>query len=502
MSPAPSSTESAPRPPLTPTRASSASKLATQRLLKQPLNSLLHSSALPTLPTKVRTEPPTDPAGAGERGPRPAQVLVKRLNEVARIAGSLEGYFGGLTASHVAQAKAMATLSGPNTIHSLLEASKDEAEQHKAFAHVITTEINPPLANLSKVLHEQARALEAEIDALVDAVVRERSNFDASISHLAKALSTLSKTPTTLPSSLDPVLAREAAEQHGKQKIEKENELLTVSFKWQEKVRDLEVSGFVVVKACLAKWREARSNHLGALEDGYITLMKEVAALAPDVEWKHFVTLNQLLPTSLPRIDSSDISYPGRDDASTTITKQGSLERRKRFDKQWKAAHYVLTPSGYLHEYRSPSSPLTRPLHSLFLPHFTLSPLIESIPTQPGSELTAAQLIQKAATAVPQPERFVLQTKAGVNGVGAVRELRSDDLVGIKEWWEAIGKFTKGATAKDAANITESSREELEFEEGEDDDESFADARKQEFAAEDTSTPKKSLKPGDMVKRV
>jgi hypothetical protein len=69
------------------------------------------------------------------------------------------------------------------------------------------------------------------------------------------------------------------------------------------------------------------------------------------------------------------IDYPGKNDPSVQPVHVGLLERKKRFTKSYKEGYYVLTPSGYLHEYASSDpSNATHPTWSLFLPACTLGP--------------------------------------------------------------------------------------------------------------------------------
>lgn len=94
----------------------------------------------------------------------------------------------------------------------------------------------------------------------------------------------------------------------------------------------------------------------------------------PTTEWIAFAArTDHLLDPDTPLRNPEHISYPGKDDPSVIPVHQGILERKHRFTKSYKEGFYVLTPAGYLHEYRS--SDLSRNPHpelSLFLPECTL----------------------------------------------------------------------------------------------------------------------------------
>ena len=50
--------------------------------------------------------------------------------------------------------------------------------------------------------------------------------------------------------------------------------------------------------------------------------------------------LNHLIPSTTPMRDLDLIEYPNRSDPSTLPIKQGVLERKKRFVKNWKSGSF------------------------------------------------------------------------------------------------------------------------------------------------------------------
>lgn len=82
-----------------------------------------------------------------------------------------------------------------------------------------------------------------------------------------------------------------------------------------------------------------------------------------------------LIDPNTPTRSIAAINFPGMNHASTHPLREGYLERKKRFTKKYTESYYVLTPSGYLHERRSPNAAAdtTAPGFSLFLPECSLS---------------------------------------------------------------------------------------------------------------------------------
>ncbi len=84
--------------------------------------------------------------------------------------------------------------------------------------------------------------------------------------------------------------------------------------------------------------------------------------------------LNPETPLCYPETINS-INYPGKEDPSVIAVHTGYFERKERFTCTYRESYFVLTPSGFLHEYSS-SDPAqaTLPLFSLFLPLCTFGP--------------------------------------------------------------------------------------------------------------------------------
>lgn len=65
------------------------------------------------------------------------------------------------------------------------------------------------------------------------------------------------------------------------------------------------------------------------------------------VEWKHFETLNHLIPSTTPTRDLDLIEYPNRSDPATLPIKEGVLERKKRFVKNWTSGPSLPNPPAH-----------------------------------------------------------------------------------------------------------------------------------------------------------
>ena len=136
-----------------------------------------------------------------------------------------------------------------------------------------------------------------------------------------------------------------------------------------------------IVRAIQSAWQtfdEWQSRMSVGVQDVWRGLSTHMASLAPDREWIAFsARSDHLLDPETPLRNPELIHYPSKDDPSVIPVHTGHMERKKRFTRTYRESYFVLTPSGFLHEYASsdPAAPGGQmPMFSLFLPACTLGP--------------------------------------------------------------------------------------------------------------------------------
>ncbi|KAK4697374.1 hypothetical protein P7C70_g8224, partial [Phenoliferia sp. Uapishka_3] len=482
----------------------------------------------------------------------PTDVSRKRLEELRRIMQSLQQYFEAISVSHLTQAKSLASLSGPGVIQvPLVEASiflpgkesdnegkgtvswslllshlqaegSAEAEEGLKYAKVLVDKVVPILSKLQHEVKGQITALKQQVEPIAEAVPRLRAAYSISLAQLSKALSLNADSPN----SIDPFVVRASVEQYAKAKATKENELVAITLKWQAQVQEFEVGCFGLLTKCLKMWEDARTQYLTANLQRCSATGVKASALAPDVEWKHFESLNLLLPATMKTHDLTTLVYPGCDDERTRSIKGGSLERKKKFGKpHWKEAYFIVTPSGHLHEYASSDSPLDKPHISLYLPHCTVGPIMDHELVQgetsssaaakppPTTQVkSAAEAIRAATegydTPIDVPDvtayKFLLEGRRAGHGLGEMsRFLRSSSKEELQGWLDVILKFIKAPTAtpspkqpkRTRAATVERTSEEIDGDGAPSDDEAFAEAReKSSIDSKEKTAPSTSPK--------
>jgi hypothetical protein len=138
-----------------------------------------------------------------------------------------------------------------------------------------------------------------------------------------------------------------------------------------------------IVCAIQSAWQtfdEWQSRMSASVQDTWRVLGSHMASIPADHEWISFsARSDHLLDPDTPLRNPEAINYPTKEDPSVIAVHTGYLERKKRFTRTYRESYFVLTPSGFLHEYSSsdPAQAIS-PLFSLFLPLCTLGPASSS----------------------------------------------------------------------------------------------------------------------------
>ncbi|GAA5916560.1 hypothetical protein JCM6882_002540 [Rhodosporidiobolus microsporus] len=425
------------------------------------------------------SSPPTDPLPLHH--PRPTDVLLSRLHELKRLCKSLQAHFTALAAAEEAKGRALEKdaqaeqgkgvrkewLQGglflppsrsprgeggwAEWCGRVREETGKEAEAHLRLARGAEEEVIDPLRRLYLGVKAFIADMDKAVNPLAEEVVKERETSVTALTHLATSLASFTSTPLFLPASEDPLIVRSTAELQMRHQVQKENDLLRAVLSWQEKTGEFEKEVLERCGSCWKWWAEESAKvHLDARQS-LVKLTQQNAAIAPDAEWRHFLSLNHLLPPSTPARDLDLLDYPHRNDAATRPLKEGVMERKKKWTREWKECFFVLTPAGYLHEYRSPSTPLSKPHLSLFLPACTVLPLSPAKPS-------------KGKGGKEKPAEFVIEGRksdpAATSGAGGGGSVKVKGMVGIKArevgrvyrarseteaaaWWPEIEKLSK-----------------------------------------------------------
>ncbi|KAM0753066.1 hypothetical protein T439DRAFT_323679 [Meredithblackwellia eburnea MCA 4105] len=427
-----------------------------------------HPQRGPSLPaTSISEPPPLPPSDPVPReGTRPSDILINRLHEVKRITKSLAAYFEAVSQSHATQAKTLLNLSQSNTIQTPLpesslflpsptpegmqkgwselllevkDSTRVQADAEAELAKVVSEQVVAPLKKLRTEIKAHIAQLDKEVNKLADGVVTEREKSVEVLTHLSKSIASYASTPLSLPAADDPFIVRSKAEIQMREQVQAENDCLQSAIAWQNKTEAFEINIWEKVGQCWVIWEQAHAKMLSTIQQHSASLHSSVVSVPPNSEWNYFASRNHLIPPTTPARALDQISFPGQNDETTLPVKEGVLERKKRFVRNWKDAFFVITPAGYLHEYRSSSAPLSKPHMSIFLPDATIGPLPEP-GTSKGGRMKEPKFI---ITGRESEKQGSMMGTMKIKHKELERVYRGKSWEEVKDWWIEIEKHTK-----------------------------------------------------------
>ena len=171
---------------------------------------------------------------------------------------------------------------------------------------------------------------------------------------------------------------------------------------------------------------------------------QKLTSVPADREWTHFSsnTENRLIDPSTTLRDPNLITFPDQGHESVKAVKQGPIERKKRFTKNYKEYYLVLTKAGFLHEYPVEHVGSNDPKHlvpslSLFLPEFTLGPPSSTTDKKHKFHLTGQRRMAAGKDS----------SKGMTLGLNKKKEVaytfKARSHADMQSWWDAVESVVK-----------------------------------------------------------
>lgn len=122
----------------------------------------------------------------------------------------------------------------------------------------------------------------------------------------------------------------------------------------------------------MQQFTQVITNQAETSRSMYGDISATTSRITPNFEWDGFLQRNSatLIDPNAPKRSVEHISFANQDHPSTRPLIAGSLERRGTLLKRYDAGYYVVTPSKYLHEFKSDDDFAKDPTpeNSLYLP--------------------------------------------------------------------------------------------------------------------------------------
>jgi len=333
-------------------------------------------------------------AAQGPNELRPSDILLNRFVAWKSLINQLIQYFEGIADIENNTATTLLKLGGviqvpfregnqfmgegglQDVYYKLRDGARAVADTHASLGRTVDSSIVQHLIKLKSEVKAHIRNIQQDTGKLAVAVAKERELSVKAIADLSKAITVSKNTPMKVSVREDPYVNNQHVMRQLRRQVNEENNLQKSIIIMQANSAHFEEGIVRSIQSAWATFDEWQSRASVAVQETWKHMGSAMAAIAPEQEWVSFAARSDhLLEPDTPLRKVDHIEWPGRHDPAVEPVHDGMMERKKRFTKTYRESYFVLTPTGYLHEYKS-SDPnaSSEPIFSLFLLACTLGP--------------------------------------------------------------------------------------------------------------------------------
>lgn len=153
----------------------------------------------------------------------------------------------------------------------------------------------------------------------------------------------------------DPYILQRGVHHRLNQQIQEENNNRNDLIAVQNSFAQFEAHVLGTMQNALGQFNQVVGNQAEQTRLVYGDITSNAQKITPDFEWNGFVQRNNalLIDPSAPPRSIENVSFPNQNHKSTQPLIAGSLERKGKLLKKYEAAYWVITPSKYLHEFKT-----------------------------------------------------------------------------------------------------------------------------------------------------
>ncbi|KAH8547993.1 hypothetical protein BGW37DRAFT_406094, partial [Umbelopsis sp. PMI_123] len=328
-----------------------------------------------------------------DAGINPADVIVERLEAWRGVLKNLANFWKEISAAHSQTAKGYTKGSslievpfqdtglhfredgGVQTVWAATrEYSVIQAKHHHDYSMFLDRSIIQGLRSVKKDVKAMAQSIRSDDRLKTDRLYRCREQADILQTRLNKYIQLVNTTPEHASDKTDPYIVSACLEEQTAKLYREENRLHDSMLNLQREYAIFERKMIDNAKLVLHSLQEYRT------EDKYLTdhtvhmIMDTFNNLDSDCETTVFFDRRQgeLVPDNAAYKDLNNITYENRSHPLVIPCRVGFFERKTFVTKNWVEHKYALTPSGFLHEYKSEKDFPCNPEKSIFIPHTTV----------------------------------------------------------------------------------------------------------------------------------
>ncbi|KAK4700873.1 hypothetical protein P7C70_g5371, partial [Phenoliferia sp. Uapishka_3] len=394
----------------------------------------------------------------GEIGP--VDVLIDRSQQWKHVTKSLLHYYKGLSAIETSSAKATLALTETiqvpfheghmflgeggwqEVLYEVRDNTKILSDYHTQFAQKLDETVVRELETVRTHIKEHIALIEKEAGVLAHEVAKERTTSASHLTALQSGIDVYETSAQHMMAKDDPYITHQYTSTQLTNQVHKENDLQAALIRFQQQQPAYESGIVQSIQTACKNYDEARAIQQAEIEKVQHTVAAALQRISPSAEYEYYASHEgAVLDPNTPFRSADAITFPGQNHASTIPIKEGILERKKRFTKSYKEAHYVLTASGYLHERRSTDDVnAATPTFSLFLPECSLG--------QPASPNDKSHKFHvEGNKAIKSSFEGKMKTSLRFGGKEIAYSFRARTHTEMLGWWGEMDKLSRDTKA-------------------------------------------------------
>ncbi|KAL7310243.1 hypothetical protein PS15m_009765 [Mucor circinelloides] len=343
-------------------------------------------------------------------------LIIAWVSEISRLSLHSERSFSSLLKESRFSNLKGSNIESANGIHATIHGfTVDLALQEQQFGHRLKEHV-PILEKFKKECTTHQKGLKSRPDLALDEFLR-RAEVTASL--MAQLNKTCKEARRTIEKGVhlttDPWLANLYVLRQLKREVDEENRLRRLMVPIQQTMLDFETRLLTAVQDAIKLCFERP----GSLSEQKLDNLQTSLNAAVSDNWSTFVANNKkdIVNEKNPSKHYLKINYPFKNDSLVMTLHKGELERRSGVLNKYTQRFFVLTESGFLHQFKLNDK--VSPEFSIYIPNVTIIPSMDishlnltTLQAEPDKSSNYSFEIQRSGSVLQRDKSYVFRTSS------------------------------------------------------------------------------------------
>ncbi|ORZ20596.1 hypothetical protein BCR42DRAFT_476185 [Absidia repens] len=251
------------------------------------------------------------------------------------------------------------------------------AKDHIDYSSFIRAQGLPLLANIKNELKYIIRSVRSDDRLSLTHLAKLKEEAAKRLTRLDQQLTFFDRHPDHGDTKEDPWLMNTRVIKQMLKVYQQENKMHETVIRLQREIMALEKQLMEDLRQfCQQLYTLRESSWLG-VDRGLLEIMRAFDNVTNDADWDTFINQckDQLVSEEASYRHPERLQYPNHNHPLVQPLFAARMERRSSILHNWHEYIYVLTPAGFLHEYRNPKSYPSHPTSTAYIPEYNVTTL-------------------------------------------------------------------------------------------------------------------------------